>query len=170
MDSPSLSHDGSTSRGKDILSIGLRGSSDQINLGARETVGKDGLTIAEEISSHLSNLQDLGKEFPETSPLVDSLDISSFDSVMGDHTPSNGTAVSELKKLTKEGDLQQIGCHAHKCDLVEETFRKALAKECSSKKQEVIGSDEDSSNASSNPSLFIPLSFGILLRVAITLW
>ena len=85
----------------------------------------------------LNDLQNLAKKFPETQSFSDSLSLSSFGSVMGDHTPSNPAAVGELSQMAGKV-LQTFGCRAHKCDLVEEAFRKTLIKNLSSRVEQVV--------------------------------
>ena len=46
----------------------------------------------------LQEMQNLAKEFPETQEFVQSLSLSSFCGVMGDHTNVNRSVVQELSK------------------------------------------------------------------------
>ena len=120
-----LAHDGTTSRGKSLLGLAVQTKEERIFLGVTEHVCHDGKAIAGEIVSMVEDMQGLLKEFPETHNFVSSLSLSSFCGVMGDHTNVNKSVVQELSKEL-ESPLVQFGCHAHKCDLVETYFLKAL--------------------------------------------
>jgi hypothetical protein len=118
-----LFHDGTPSRGKNLLAVGVQNENESVLLGLKRTIRHDGVSISNEIREVLAEISDFASSLPETKDFISSLVPSNFTAVIGDHTGSNLGVADNL------GISNKLFCHAHKVGLVDTHFVKTFSKE-----------------------------------------